>query len=153
MVILNLEPDQVGKQLITLSPAQLVSIRLQEAGNQVPPVTQPPAGNGGARTFALSNLSVEDKKWLRIAMDQYRVALRNKPGAHQLCEDMLVDSRGFNVTDHAPNDALQARINQLKNEILAGGALYDPAYGVVQAAQYAGPLKQIYANLVAFKLQ
>lgn len=148
MIVLNLTPDQVGQASIVLSTPQLAAIHQQEAsGSQPPVVTNPPAGNGGARTYPIAQLRDDDKRWLRIAQDRYRQDLRMLPGAHQLLLDMLTDTRGRTIAQGG-----QVDIASLTNQIMAGGTLYDDHYGVAQAALYNGTLRQVYANLVTFML-
>ena len=145
---------------ITLDDATFYALKAAMNGGATPdapivpaprpgPTAPAPQPSSAGATYPIARLTADDKKYLRIAMLDYRNALRTKPGSHQLLEDMLTDSRGQNITDHPPNDALQAQLNVLKNAISAGGALYDPAF---DANAYRGPLVDVYHALVAKKL-
>lgn len=114
-----------------------------------PPVVSPPPATVTAISYPIALLDNADKNYLGYMMMTYRVDLRSLPGSHQLLEDMLVDSKGRNVTDFPPNDPLQYLINLIKNGVARGGPLFDPSFTV---AGYTGPLKPIYKNLVAAKL-
>lgn len=112
-----------------------------------PPAQQPPGtpAPSVANTYPLARLSVDDKKWLLPMTAQYRQDLKAVPGSHQLFEDLLTDAHGKTVWQGA---TIQTQINQVKNDVSAGGSLYDPGF---DAKTYAGPLKAIYATLVASK--
>ena len=112
------------------------------------PIPTPPT----ATSYPISRLTDDDKRWLVRMAAAYSVALRTIPGAHQLLPDILTDGRGNTVWDlggpQGGGAGMQTAINRIINSASAGGDLYDSSYN---PATYTGPLKAVYANLVASK--
>jgi hypothetical protein len=108
------------------------------------PPAMPPA-NGGAISYPVAALTDADKFFLYRMDYWYKGALSQIPGSHQLHRDMLTDAQGHTVWQGAD---INGAINQAINFAGEGHAAEAQRFDV---KAYAGPLAQIYSNLVAAK--
>lgn len=181
-VTLKLDSNQIGQSTITLTAAQLAAIHAQEnaalappastqpaspttqrrdgASPAMPPAHTPPAPSGGnpngPTAYPVDAVKLADAMYLyRMDLD-YRLALGRIPGAHQVQFDILTNGAGKRWSDGVPqpagtvNDpALKTAINRVINWAGADNAAATTRFDV---DAYSGPLKAIYANIVAAKL-
>lgn len=150
----------VRLSLGTLTDADLFALRkaLDELGRTPAPspVPAPPDSGGGKTTFPAWRLGPDDKFYLYRMVGDYASALKSLPGTHELHYDVLTDAVGHRYSDAVPQPPGTTRDPSLKLAIsrainFAGS---DHAAEVYRwnVSAYAGPLKEIVANLVAAKL-
>lgn len=116
-----------------------------------PPVERPPVA---ATSYPVSKLVAADKMYLWKMEQAYRVALKSLPGSHQLFWEVLTDNFGHRWSDGVPQPAGTVNspaLNQAINLAINAGAS-DAALPSFLVSAYNGPLRAIYANLVAAKL-
>lgn len=118
-----------------------------------PPVGQPPSAPPPlppAIGYEITRVTLDDALYLYKMSYDYATALRNLPGSHQLHYDILTlnGKTWWHMAGAAQAD-MQLRLSRVINEAGADNTALATQY---DTSKYAGPLRNIYNNLVAAKL-
>lgn len=113
-----------------------------------PPVVTPPVTL--ATTYPIQNVTLQDAMYLYKMAYDYRQALKNLPGTHQVHYDILTNGgKTWAEMTGLAQQNMQVMINRVINLAGSDNAAATSAF---DAAHYTGSIVKIYNNLVASKL-